>query len=31
GKKRVKRFECMEIATGRVYLFNPNAEVEFLK
>jgi SprT protein len=31
GKQRVKRFECVEIATGRVYLFNPNAEVEFLK
>jgi len=31
GKKRVKRFECLEIATGRIYLFNPNAEVEFLK
>ncbi len=29
--KRVKRYECIEIATGRVYLFNPNAEVEFLK
>ena len=31
GKQRVKRFECMEVATGRIYLFNPNAEVEFLK
>lgn len=31
GKQRVKRYECVEIATGRVYLFNPNAEVEFLK
>jgi len=31
GKQRVKRFECIEIATGRIYLFNPNAEVEFLK
>lgn len=30
GKQRVKRYECMEVATGRVYLFNPNAEVEFL-
>lgn len=30
GKKRVKRFECMEIKTGRLYLFNPNAEVEWL-
>lgn len=31
GKKRVKRYECLEVSTGRVYLFNPNAEVEFLK
>lgn len=27
GKKRTKRFECVEINTGKVYLFNPNAEV----
>ena len=31
GKKRVKRFECLELATGRMYLFNPNAEVEYIK
>lgn len=31
GNKRVKRYECLEVATGRIYLFNPNAEVEFLK
>ncbi|WP_203293976.1 SprT-like domain-containing protein [Luteirhabdus pelagi] len=30
GNKRVKRFECVEVATGRLYLFNPNAEVEYL-
>jgi hypothetical protein len=30
GKKRVKRFECLELATGRMYLFNPNAEVEYI-
>ena len=30
GKRRVKRFECIEISTGKVYLFNPNAEVELL-
>ena len=30
GKKRVKRYECKETATGRIYLFNPNAEVEAL-
>ncbi len=28
GAKRVKRYECVEIQTGRVYLFQPNAEVE---
>ena len=31
GNKRVKRYECIEVATGRLYLFNPNAEVEYLK
>ena len=31
GKKRVKRFECVEVKTGRLYLFNPNAEVELIK
>ncbi len=30
GKKRVKRYECVEMATGRMYLFQPNAEVEFV-
>ena len=30
GKKRVKRYECIEVKTGRIYLFNPNAEVELL-
>jgi len=30
GKKRVKRYECIEVKTGRLYLFNPNAEVELL-
>jgi len=30
GKKRVKRYECIEIKTGKHYLFNPNAEVEIL-
>jgi hypothetical protein len=28
--KRTKRYECIEIGTGRVYLFQPNAEVEWL-
>lgn len=31
GNKRVKRYECIELATGRVYLFNPNAQVELIK
>nr|WP_299344794.1 SprT-like domain-containing protein [Allomuricauda sp.] len=31
GKKRIKRYECVELSTGRVYLFQPNAEVEFVK
>lgn len=30
GSLRVKRYECMEVSSGRVYLFNPNAEVELL-
>lgn len=30
GQKRVKRFECIEVKTGKLYLFNPNAEVELL-
>ena len=27
---RVKRYECLEVNSGRIYLFNPNAEVEVL-
>jgi len=30
GAQRLKRFECQEISTGKIYLFNPNAEVELL-
>lgn len=30
GKKRVKRYECIELASGKVYLFQPNAEVELI-
>ena len=30
GEKRVKRYECVEVASGKLYLFNPNAEVELL-
>ncbi|WP_430467527.1 SprT-like domain-containing protein [Winogradskyella ouciana] len=28
GNQRRKRFECVEVKTGKLYLFNPNAEVE---
>lgn len=31
GKKRTKRYECIEIKTGKLYLFNPNAEVELIE
>lgn len=31
GNQRVKRYECLEVATGRTYLFNPNAEAEIVK
>ena len=30
GVKRVKRYECLEVATGKLYLFQPNAEVEMI-
>jgi hypothetical protein len=30
GAQRLKRFECVEVGTGKIYLFNPNAEVELL-
>ena len=31
GNKRTKRYECMEIGTGKMYLFQPNASIELLK
>lgn len=31
GNKRVKRYECVEMTTGRMFLFQPNAEVELIK
>ncbi|MFI8379265.1 SprT-like domain-containing protein [Leeuwenhoekiella sp. NPDC079379] len=31
GVRRIKRYECLETATGRIYLFQPNAEIELLK
>nr|WP_315172196.1 SprT-like domain-containing protein [uncultured Flavobacterium sp.] len=30
GALRTKRYECVEISSNRMYLFNPNAEVELL-
>jgi len=27
---RTKRYECLEVSSGKIYLFNPNAEVELL-
>ncbi len=30
GALRVKRYECVEKASSRLYLFHPNAEVEWL-
>lgn len=30
GNRRVKRYECVEVKTGKMYLFQPNAEVEFI-
>ncbi|WP_124979932.1 SprT-like domain-containing protein [Nonlabens xiamenensis] len=31
GNKLRKRYQCVEIETGRIYLFQPNAQVELLK
>lgn len=31
GNKRVKRYECVEMTTGRMFLFQPNAEVELIR
>nr|WP_321248313.1 SprT-like domain-containing protein [uncultured Psychroserpens sp.] len=30
GSKRRTRFECMELATGKIYLFNANVEVDLV-
>lgn len=30
GPKRRKLYECVEVSTGKVYLFQPNAQVELL-
>ena len=31
GPKRRTRFECTELSSGRLYVFNPNAEVELIE
>ena len=31
GNKRIKRYECVELSSGKLYLFQPNAEVELIK
>ncbi|HZH69039.1 MAG TPA: SprT-like domain-containing protein [Flavobacteriaceae bacterium] len=31
GNKRIKRYECLEVKSGKLYLFNPNAEVELVE
>jgi hypothetical protein len=31
GERKVKRYECIEVASGRVYLFQPHAEVEIVR
>lgn len=28
GKKRIKRYECLDLGSGKIYLFQPNAQVE---
>lgn len=30
GPRKIKRYQCVEIATGKLYLFQPQAEVEWL-
>lgn len=30
GQKLRKRYECLEVSSGKIYLFQPNAQVEFL-
>jgi len=30
GPKRIKRYECIEMSSGKTYLFQPNAKVAFL-
>ncbi len=30
GNRRIKRYECIEVSSGKMYLFQPNAEVELI-
>ena len=30
GNRRIKRYECLEVNSGKVFLFQPNAEIELL-
>lgn len=30
GPKKIKRYQCVEITTGKLYLFQPQAEVEWV-
>lgn len=31
GAKKIKRYECIELSSGRTFVFQPNAEVELIK
>ncbi|WBU88262.1 SprT-like domain-containing protein [Cellulophaga omnivescoria] len=31
GQKKIKRYECIELSSGKTYVFQPNAEVELIK
>ena len=31
GHRRTKRYECTDVETGAIYLFQPNAEIEVLR
>lgn len=30
GKRRVKRYECIEVSSGKTYIFHPNAEAKIV-
>ncbi|MEY8021603.1 SprT-like domain-containing protein [Muriicola sp. SD30] len=30
GQRKIKRYQCMEVKSGRMYLFQPNAEVRIV-